>query len=81
METTITDTDNVDYPAEQHLYVGYDVTQDTYTDNKLGFMFNLDMPSYLADQNPIVVQYVQYSTPDQYSYSGVTCTVDNSGDE
>ena len=45
---------------KQSLFIGYEVIEDVESDNVLGFMLTLDVPSGLVPDGSVVVQSVRY---------------------
>lgn len=46
--------------SRQDVFVGYEVTNDIYSDNVMGFIFELDLPATEAVDGAVIYQYAQY---------------------
>lgn len=49
-----------DIISTQNVFVGYEIINDLESDNKMGFIFELDLPATEAVEGAVIYQYAQY---------------------
>lgn len=61
--------------SRQEVFVGYEIINDIESDNKMGFIFELDFPADEAVDGAVVYQYAQYRQKYNYGadWVGVAC--------